>query len=134
MSFVEFYQTGGWFMHVVTVLTVAASAILVRRFKNAWHALRSPQNARLPDDDALTPVLALSIVMAGVLGAALGFAEVCAALQTVPPHLQLAAAIRGGRIMGNPLVWSLMCAIQVVLVHGLLRQLEARLRRVLSAA
>lgn len=130
MEFAQFYQEGGLFMHVVTLLSLVTGARLLRRGGGIRRMFRDPlsQRARLRWGDPLTPALVAAVVLAGMLGSVLGFAEVHAALQTVPPELRALAQSRGSQIAVIPLVWALMIAIPLTLGHGVLAYLEVRLR------
>lgn len=130
MELSQFYQAGGLFMHVVTLLSFVAGARLVRRAGGIRRTFRAPtaERSRLRWGDPLTPALVATLVLAGMLGAVSGFSEVHAALQTVPPELQAAAESRGSQIAVIPLEWALMLAIPLTLGHGVLAYLEARLR------
>jgi hypothetical protein len=130
MDFASFYQDGGVFMHVVTLLTAFVAIGMVRRVGTMRRAFRSPteQLGPLRQAGAAVPSLVAAIVMAGTLGTALGWIEVHAALLTVPRDQWMLAGSLGLRISTYPLVWSLLCAIPLMLGHGAMRHFEQRLR------
>lgn len=130
MDFAQFYQEGGFFMHVVALLSLTAGARLLRRAGGIRRTFRDPasQRSRLRWGDPLTPALVACVVLAGALGAVTGFSDVQAALLTVPPELYAIAESRGSQIAVYPLTWALMVAIPLTLAHGVLAYLETRLR------
>lgn len=130
MDFAQFYQEGGFFMHVVTLLSLVAGGRLLRRAGGIRRTFRDPasQRSRLRWGDPLTPALVACVVLAGMLGTVTGFSDVHAALLTVPPELMAMAESRGSQIAGYPLTWGLMMAIPLTLAHGVLAYLETRLR------
>ncbi len=115
-DFFEFYQFGGFFNHVVTLLALVALASLVR------HAVR-PQR---PGADLsllqLTERFAGLGVAAGVLGTVFNMIEMSAALATVDAELFLPAANRGLSLVPIPLAWSLLCAIPIWIASTCMRQ------------
>ncbi len=129
MDFVQFYQHGGVFMHVITLITVVAIVTLARRMGAVRRGLRAPAPppAWRPATGA-TPTLVAATVMLGVLGVAMGWVEMMKALQTVPAESWAAALVRSLDIVSYPLVWSLMCATPVLLAHAVVRHHEDRLR------
>lgn len=130
MEFSQFYQDGGVFMHVVTLLSLVAGIRLVRRAGGIRRTFRDPRSerARLRWGDPLTPALVACTVLVGMLGAVLGLSEVQAAISTIPPELHSIAEARGSQIAVYPLTWALMLAIPLTLGHGVLAYCEARLR------
>jgi len=130
MDFAQFYHHGGFFMHVVTLLSLIAGARLVRRAGGIRRTFRDPasERPRLRWGDPLTPALVATLVLSGMLGAVLGFIDVQAALATIPPELYAVAESQGSQIAVYPLTWALMLAIPLTLGHGVLAYLEARLR------
>lgn len=129
MDFPTFYQTGGIFMHLVTLLALATAVSLAAR---TWQ-LRARAHAVLRAEsvpksaDPMASAMLLAMVTAGALGAALGWAEMHAALRTVPQDQWHLALSRGGQIVMNPLVWSLLCALPLLLVRGGVSHFESRL-------
>lgn len=134
MDFTQFYQDGGFFMHVVTLLSLLAGARLLRRASGIRRTFRDPasQRSRLRWGDPLTPALVACVVLASMLGTVGGFIDVHGALLTVPPELQAIAESRGSQIAMYPLMWGLMVAIPLTLAHGVLAYLEARLRGIVD--
>lgn len=130
MDFGQFYQEGGVFMHVITLLSLIVIGVMLRRMRTIQRTFRDPkeQLARLRRGDVLTPALLASMVMAGVLGTALGWIQINEALQTIPLERWEMARALGERIAINPLVWALSCAVPLTLGHGVVRVLEERLR------
>lgn len=130
MSFVQFYQDGGVFMHVITLFALVCAGLLVRRTGTIRRAFRDPhqQLMRLRRGDVLTPTLVVACLLAGAAGTGLGWQSVNAALRTIPYEQWPMAASLGLQITTYPLVWALLCAIPLVLGHGVLRHFEHRLR------
>lgn len=130
MDFGQFYQDGGVFMHVITLLTLIAGGGLLRRAATVRRTFRDPkeQLARLRSGGVAFPSLTAAIVMAGFLATGLGWISVQAAVQMIPPDMAFLAASRGYGIAAHPLVWSLLCAVPLTLGHGALRFFEHRLR------
>ncbi len=130
MDFGQFYQDGGVFMHVITLLTIITGAGLLRRcgaFRKSVGDSRE-MLARIGTTGAVAPSMLAAIVMVGMLGTSLGWVSVHSALETIPPeHWQLSSS-RGGKIALYPLVWSLLCAIPLTVGHGVVRRFEQRLR------
>jgi hypothetical protein len=133
-SFSEFYQHGGVFMHVVTLLSLIVGGVMLRRAGTIRRSFRDPKEQlfHLRRGDVLTPALLATMVMAGVLGTGLGWIEVHAALRTVPAEQWAMAQSMGGQIATYPLVWSLACAVPLTLGHGVLRYFEERLRALIE--
>lgn len=129
MEFAQFYQEGGMFMHVVTLLSLVAGGRLLHRASGIRRTFRDPkaERSRLRWGDPLTPALVACMVLTGMLGAVLGLGEVQAALLTIPPELYAMAEARGSQIAMHPLTWALVVAIPLTLAHGVLAYLEARL-------
>lgn len=130
MDFSQFYQDGGVFMHVITLLSLFAGVRLVGRVVGIRRTFRDPseQLARLRRGDSLTVALIATIVLVGGLGTALGWTEVHAALQTVPTEMWAMAFSMGAKICAYPLVWALLLAVPLTLGHGVLAHFEGRLR------
>lgn len=134
MEFSQFYQEGGMFMNVVSLLSLVAAARLVLRAGGIRRTFRDPkgERSRLRWGDPLTPALVATLVLAGVLGAVQGFIDVQAALLTVPPEVFAMAEARGSQIAVYPMSWALMLAIPLTLGHGVLAYCEARLRGIID--
>ena len=66
-DFSQFYQDGGVFMHVITLLGIIASVMLVRRVSTIRRTFRDPneQLMRLRRGDVLTPTLICAAVLCG---------------------------------------------------------------------
>ncbi|MCA9711689.1 MAG: hypothetical protein KDK70_37990 [Myxococcales bacterium] len=129
-SFSEFYQDGGVFMHVITVFAFICCTQLLRRVGTIRRTFRDPgeQLLRLRRGDVLTPTLIVAGLLTGIAGTSLGWIEANAAIRTVPFEHWPMAASRGMQIASYTLVWSLLCAVPLVLGHGVLRHFEERLR------
>jgi hypothetical protein len=130
MEFAQFYQDGGVLMHLVTLLSLIAGARLLARAGGIRRMFRDPasQLPRLRRGDPLTPALVAAVVLVGALGSVSGWVEVHAALQTIPEEHWARAFSMGSQIAVYPLMWGLMCAVPLVLGHGVLAYLEGRLR------
>jgi len=129
-DFPEFYQHGGVFMHVLTLLGIATSVLLVRRIGGIRRTFRDPseQVARLRRREVLTPTFICAMLLCGVLGTSMGLISVTALVPTVDPSRIIAAMMMGGSIALYPLVWSLLLAVPLTIGHGVLRHFEERLR------
>lgn len=129
-DFGQFYQDGGVFMHVITLLTLITTGIMLRRVGTIRRTFRDPseQLSRLRRGDPVTPALIAAIVLSGALGTSLGWIAVHAALRTVPFEQWPMAASLGLQIASYTIVWSLLCAVPLTLGHGVLRHFEERLR------
>ncbi|MEX1368510.1 MAG: hypothetical protein AB1Z98_35605 [Nannocystaceae bacterium] len=134
MDFGEFYRDGGVFMHVITLLTLITGAGLLRRAGTIRRTFRDPneQLARLRGGGVSVPSMVAATVMTGLLGTALGWISVQAAVQSVSPDVVFLAAARGNAIATYPLVWSLLCAVPLTLGHGVLRHFEHGLRSLIE--
>lgn len=134
MDFAQFYQTGGVFMHVITLLSLVVGGVMLRRVGTIRRSFRDPkeQLGRLRRGDVLTPSLLAAIVMSGMLGTGFGWLELNAALRTIPTEQWPMAQSLGGQIASHPLVWSLLCAVPLTIGHGMLRYFEERLRSLIE--
>ena len=134
MEFSQFYQEGGMYMHLVSLLSLAAGPRLVLRAGGIRRTFRDPkgERSRLRWGDPLTPALVACTVIAGMLGAVFGFVDVQAALLTVPPEVYAIAEARGSQIAVYPLSWALMLALPLTLAHGVLAYCETRLRGIID--
>jgi hypothetical protein len=115
-DFSTFYQLGGAFNHVVSLLALAALVLVVT------HAL-APAPAKAPLRllrlaDRLTALC----VLTGLLGLMFNLMDLGAALATVEGEQILQAGSRGLAIVPIPLAWSLMCAIPLWLASLLYGQ------------
>lgn len=130
MDLAQFYRDGGVFMHVVSLFTIIGGALLVRRVGTIRRSFRDPheQLLRLRRGDDLTPTLIVTGLLAGAAGTGLGWLSVTAAIRTVPYDQWPLAASMGVQVASYPLVWSLLCAVPLVLGHGVLCHFEQRLR------
>jgi Na+/glutamate symporter len=130
MEFAQFYQEGGVFMHAVTLLSLFVGVRLLGRVSGLRRTFRDPRQrlARLRQRDPLTIALLAAIVLAGGLGAALGWTDVHAALRTIPTEQWALAFSVGSQIAVYPLVWGLLCAEPLTLGHGVLAHFEQRLQ------
>lgn len=135
MDFAQFYQHGGVFMHVITLLSFIVGGVMLRRAGTIRRTFQDPKQQldRLRRGNVLTPALLVTTVMVGLLGAGLGMMAVDAALQTVPAEHMAMAQARGEQIAMYPLIWSLVCAVPLTLGHGLMRYFEVRLRDLIEA-
>ena len=128
-NFMEFYQNGGVFMHVISLGATAAltSVLLYGRSRRA--GVDKPGHLGLADR------LAGVCVAIGVLGVVFGFIEMCYALSFVQVEDQFrAAAARAGGIVVVPVAWSLMCAIPIWIATSVHRARAAFTKRVPAQA
>ncbi|MEM7153990.1 MAG: hypothetical protein AAF799_14160 [Myxococcota bacterium] len=135
MNFGQFYQDGGVFMHVITLLSIFTAAGLLHRCGAIRGGSRGPRErlVKLSRTGAVAPSMLAAIVMVGLLGTSLGWVSVNAALPSIDPEHWDIASARGYKIVPYPLVWSLICAAPLTLAHGLLRHFEQRLRGLVEA-
>lgn len=135
MSFPEFYQSGGFFMHAISLTAIAAVAGIAMRARAVRRVLNRPADERgngAALGSAAAPWVVVAIVVFGALGSAMGWIELMAAIQTVPGPQQRLAFARGGQFMMAPLAWSLMLAAPIVLCHAVLARFEHRVRSALQ--
>ncbi len=129
MNFATFYQDGGVFMHVITILAVVVATVLIRRIGALRHTFRDPGETGVRERDALSPAVITAILMTGVLGTAMGWLEINAAIRTVPLDQWPLAATMGMQVASYTLVWALLCAVPLTIGHGVLGHFETRMRR-----
>lgn len=128
MDFATFYQSGGIFMHVITLLAIV-SAIRVGGLARQLRSVRRGSD-QPPTGAGADPVLGsamLAMVAAGFLGSAMGWTEMHGALATVPPQHFQTALSRAGQIIMNPLTWSLICVMPLLALRGLVAKFGQRL-------
>jgi hypothetical protein len=133
MSFFQFYQQGGLFMHVISLTALGCIVSIARR---AFAARQTTADPKRPAalDGGVTPWLAAAGVLMGMGGTAMGIIEGAAALQTIPQEMWPMALSRVFQIVTNPLVLATMLFIPILVAHGLLRQFELRISRALRGA
>ena len=114
-NFMQFYQTGGLFMHVISLGATAALTSVVLYGRSRRMGVDKPAHLTLADR------LASVCVAVGVLGAVFGFIEMCYALSMIDPEKFRTAAARASGIVVIPIAWSLMCAIPIWVASGIHR-------------
>ncbi|MCH9683569.1 MAG: hypothetical protein K0V04_19175 [Deltaproteobacteria bacterium] len=131
MSFTTFYQDGGVFMHVITLLSGIVATVMVRRLGAIHRSFHDPnqRGPRFPHRDVLSPALILAILFTGLLGSAMGWLELSAALRTVPVDQWPLAVTMGMQVASYTFVWALLCVVPMTIGHGVIGHLETRLRR-----
>jgi hypothetical protein len=117
VEFAQFYQDGGFFMHVITVLGAIATGALVRgvlerRMANARGLVIAPNN--------LVPRLSAVVVLVGVLATIDGCTQLLAALRTVPEAQWSLAGAHGGQIVLIPIGWALTIASTLLFADAML--------------
>ena len=135
MSFSEFYQHGGLFMHAISLTAIAAVAGIALRARAVRRFLNRPVEERgngATLGSTAAPWVVAAMLVFGALGSAMGWVELMAAVQTVPGDQKLLAFMRGGQIMIYPLAWSLMIAAPILLCHAVLGRFEHRVRAALQ--
>ena len=133
MTFAQFYQQGGVFMHLITLCVIGAVASIALRTREARRSMVAPHRSKAALDGGITPWLLAAGVMFGLGGTLMGFIELCAALRTIPVESWPLALSRGAEISVYPLTWAMMCLAPLALVHGGLRHFERRMKAALRA-
>jgi len=126
MSFTQFYQQGGLFMHPITLVAMACGASLVQRILAARRTMTSPTTGAVLDGGSTVSLVATGLML-GTVGTVFGLVEVCAAVQSVPAEMLSLAAARGGAIALTTLAFALLVLTPVMFMHTLLRPLERRI-------
>jgi hypothetical protein len=112
-DFATFYQYGGFFNHVVSLLAVSAVVSLIMH--------RLGQRRDDPRFLALADRFTAIGVAAGVLGAVFNLIDMNAALLTVPAEMAAQASHHALTIVPVPLCWALLCAIPLWVATTCLR-------------
>lgn len=114
-------------MHAVSMFMLTAGSVIVAGLaRGAKSGADSPVSVRArAASDLVGHLLGLAVV-AGVLGTAFGFIELCAALETIPKDQWSAAMARAVPIALTPLSWSLMLLLPMGLIHAVTRYAEQR--------
>lgn len=136
-DFPEFYQQGGVFMHLITLLSLASAGLLARSavgIRGLVHRVTAGKPAPAAPDDRLTLAFIVGALMFGTLGTTFGFIETCAALRTVPPEHHMMALMRAVPITLTPLAWSLLLAAPLVIGRAVVGTIDARLRALAARA
>jgi len=131
MTFSQFYQQGGVFMHLITLCVIAGVSSLVLRARDARRTMSTPQRPTALDGGT-TPWLIAAGLMFGVAGTLMGVIELAAALRTIPMESWPMALSRGGQITVYPLTWAMLAFGPLVLVHAGLRHFEGRMKAVVA--
>lgn len=138
MEFASFYETGGLYMHPITLFSIIAAAMIVRRGHALYKIVAGRGSASelttLRRDDTVTRGLLLIAVAIGVLGMLTGVMEAGIALTTVPAEQQWPAFVRVIAILPTPGIWALTCTLPLMLAHTVLQHLGTRLRLVPDTA
>ncbi|MEM6296809.1 MAG: hypothetical protein AAGA54_36420 [Myxococcota bacterium] len=135
-NFLQFYQQGGVFMHLITLFTLAATVLIAMQGLGLRDLARATLQGTQPPasaTDGLTRGLMVAAVLIGVLGTMFGLMEIAGALQTVPEAARGNALLRALPIALTTMTWSLMCIIPLVLARAALHSAEVRLRRLRPA-
>jgi hypothetical protein len=113
----QFYQGGGFFMHILSVLGALATGALVRSVVERRSAAA---RGHVFSPSGLVPRLAAVIVLVGVLALVDGTMQLMAALQTVELYQWARAFARGGQLVVIPLGWALTIASTLLFADALL--------------
>ena len=135
-EFGQFYQQGGVFMHLVTLLSLAAAGILAThavRLRTLAKRVLAAKPAGESVDFGLVGGLTLAAIMSGVLGATFGFMELAGALRTIPAAQHDAALLRALPLAVTPFAWALMLGTPLVLGRAVVSSIDNRLRRLSNA-
>jgi hypothetical protein len=114
-DFFQFYENGGFFMNVISLMALAGLATLVSHAVSNHGAVGETRLLSLVDR------LGWLTLAAGALGTAFGAIDVCWAVSTVDASDFMPAAAVGGAIALITLCWGLMCAIPLWLASACLR-------------
>ncbi len=136
-NFSEFYQQGGVFMHLVTLLALASSGLLLARavrMRVLARRITAGKPPPPPEHEGLVLGLVVAAGLAGALGATFGLIETCAALRSIAPEHHMMAVARAVPIALSPLAWSLLLITPLVLARAVLGAVEARLRLLAARA
>lgn len=131
MTFSQFYQQGGVFMHLITLCVIGGVVSIALRTRDARRTMVAPHRPTALDGGT-TPWLIAAGLMFGVAGTLMGVIELGAALRTIPLESWPIALSRGGQITVYPLTWAMLAFAPLVLVHGALRHFERRMRAALD--
>lgn len=136
-NFAQFYQQGGVFMHLITLLALTSTGLLASRavrLRGLVRRVTAGKPPPPPEHEGLILGLMVAAGLAGALGATFGLIETGAALRSVPPEHQVMALSRALPIALSPFAWSLLLVIPLVLGRGVVGAVEARLRRLAARA
>ena len=127
-NFMEFYQNGGVFMHVISLgATVALTSVLL-------YGRSRRMGVDKPGHLSLADRLAGVCVAIGALGAVFGFIEMCYVLSIIEPEAFRRAAARASGIVVVPVAWSLMCAVPIWIATSVHRARAEFTKRVSAQA
>ena len=118
MGFAQFYQDGGFFMHVITVIGAVATGALVRGVLE--RRIAKARGVALPGPSHMVSRLALVAVLVGMLATIDSLVQVCAALRTIAMSEWPLALLRCGELVGIPLSWSLVVASSLLFADAML--------------
>ena len=136
-DFAQFYQQGGVFMHLVTLLALASTGLLAARavrLRGLAQRVTARKPPPRPEHEGLILGLIVAAGLVGTLGATFGFIETFAALRTVPPEHHMLALCRAVPVALTPFAWSLMLVSPLVLGRATVGAVEARLRQLAARA
>lgn len=136
-NFGQFYQQGGVFMHLVTLLSLAAAGMLAARavrLRTLANRVLSAKPVGAAGDLGLVTALTVAALLCGVLGATFGLMETAGALQTIDGAMRPDALLRALPIAASPFAWALMLAVPLVLGRGVVVAVETRLRNLGTTA
>lgn len=131
-DFGQFYQQGGAFMHLITLLSLASTGLLAARavrLRGLVQRVNAGAPPPAPEHEGLLLGLTVTAGLIGALGATFGLIETFAALRMVPPEHHMLALFRAVPMALTPLAWSLLLVSPLVLGRATLGAIEARLRQ-----
>jgi hypothetical protein len=108
VGFAAFYQDGGFFMHVITLLGAVTAGALVRGVVE--RRIAKARGVEIVASSGTVLRLSLIVVLVGVLATIDATVQACHALQTISIEQWPRAIVRCGELVGIPLAWSMIVA------------------------
>ena len=109
-DFSTFYEHGGYFMHVISAVALAAGLYTAKGLAQIGKTTAG-ETQSIDDTFRLAVGLVVVAVGVGLLGTLFGFIEASAAANAIPLEQHAKALARGMGVALHTLAWSLMLAI-----------------------